>query len=68
VPSRDRSRNPFRAVGEITHWEGHSPERLKQMRDFLEDLKRRGVAAIEGWAGFASVMAIRAVVACDRDD
>jgi rifampin ADP-ribosylating transferase len=28
-------------------WEGHSPERLKEMRDFLDDLKRRGIDAIE---------------------
>lgn len=43
-----RSRDPFRVVGEVTEWEGHSPERLKEMRDHLADLKRRGVEAIEG--------------------
>ena len=42
-----RSRSPFRVIGEITEWEGHSAERLKQMHDHLEDLKRRGVEAIE---------------------
>lgn len=42
-----RSRDPFRVLGEVTDWEGHSPERLKEMHDHLEDLKRRGVEAIE---------------------
>jgi hypothetical protein len=42
-----RSRDPFRVVGEVTEWEGHSPERLKEMHDHLADLKRRGVEAIE---------------------
>ncbi|TKR32894.1 NAD(+)--rifampin ADP-ribosyltransferase [Luteimonas gilva] len=42
-----RSRDPFRVVGEVTEWEGHSPERLKEMRDHLADLNRRGVVAIE---------------------
>ena len=42
-----RSRNPFRIIGEVTDWTGHSPERLKEMRDHLEDLKQRGVEAIE---------------------
>jgi len=42
-----RSRNPLRVVGEITDWEGHSAERLKEMRDHLENLKQRGIEAIE---------------------
>jgi rifampin ADP-ribosylating transferase len=42
-----RSRDPFRVVGEVKEWVGHSPEQLKQMRDHLEDLKRRGIEAIE---------------------
>jgi len=42
-----RSRNPFRVVGEVTDWKGHSPDRLKEMHDHLEDLKQRGVEAIE---------------------
>jgi rifampin ADP-ribosylating transferase len=42
-----RSRNPFRIVGEVTDWKGHSSERLKEMRDHLENLKQRGVEAIE---------------------
>lgn len=47
-PTRSyRSRDPFRVVGEVADWEGHSPERLKEMRDHLESLKRQGIDAIE---------------------
>lgn len=37
-----RSRDPFRVVGEVTDWQGHSPEQLKEMRDHLENAKQRG--------------------------
>lgn len=42
-----RSRHPFRVVGEVTEWTGHPPERLQEMRDHLENLKRRGIEAIQ---------------------
>jgi len=42
-----RSRSAFRVVGEIQEWSGHSPERLKEMRDHLEKLREQGVEAIE---------------------
>lgn len=42
-----RSRNPFRIIGEITDWNGHSPDQLKEMHEHLENLKQRGVEAIE---------------------
>jgi len=42
-----RTRSALRVVGEVMEWEGHSPERLKEMHDFLEDLKLRGIEAIE---------------------
>lgn len=42
-----RTRDPLRVTGEVTDWKGHSPEELKAMKDFLEELKRRGVEAIE---------------------
>lgn len=42
-----RSRDAFRVVGEVVQWTGHTPEQLRHMHDFLEDLKRRGVEAIE---------------------
>jgi hypothetical protein len=34
-------------MGEVTHWQGHSPDQLKEMRDHLENLKQRGIEAIE---------------------
>jgi Rifampin ADP-ribosyl transferase len=37
-----RSRAPLRIVGEVTEWEGHSPERLKEMQDFLAGLEAEG--------------------------
>lgn len=42
-----RSRNPFRIIGEVAEWKGHSPEQLKEMHDHLENLKQRGIEAIE---------------------
>ena len=42
-----RSRSPFRVIGEVTEWQGHSPAQLKEMHDHLENLKQRGVEAIE---------------------
>jgi hypothetical protein len=42
-----RSNKPLRITGEITDWQGHSPEQLKTMRDHLEKLKQSGIEAIE---------------------
>jgi rifampin ADP-ribosylating transferase len=28
-----RTRQPLRVTGEVTEWQGHSPERLKEMKD-----------------------------------
>jgi Rifampin ADP-ribosyl transferase len=42
-----RSREPLRVIGEITHWEGHSPEQLKAMKDGLERLRQLGVEPID---------------------
>jgi len=42
-----RSREPLRVVGEVMEWEGHSPERLKAMKDHIAELKRLGVEAID---------------------
>jgi rifampin ADP-ribosylating transferase len=41
-----RSREPLRIVGEITVWEPHSPERLKEMKDFLARAAAEGGAEI----------------------
>lgn len=47
-PTRSyRSRDPLRVVGEVEEWEGHPPERLREMLDHLERLRARGVEAIE---------------------
>lgn len=42
-----RSEHPFKVVGEITIWQGHSPKQLKAMKDGLAELKKRGIEAIE---------------------
>ena len=38
-----RSREPLRVTGEVTDWQGHSPEALQAMKDGLERLERHGV-------------------------
>lgn len=38
-----RSLHPFRVIGEVTEWQGHTPEQLKAMKDGLEELKRQGI-------------------------
>jgi len=42
-----RSRSPFRVVGEVTEWTGHTPAQLAEMHAHLENLRQRGVEAIE---------------------
>jgi rifampin ADP-ribosylating transferase len=42
-----RSRDPLRVTGEVTDWQGHSPEELKTMQDHLERLRQLGIEAIE---------------------
>lgn len=42
-----RSGHPFRVVGEISIWQGHSQEQLKAMKDGLAKLKEQGLDAIE---------------------
>ena len=41
-----RSRNPMRVSGEVTDWQGHSPEQLKATKEHLERLKQLGIEAI----------------------
>ena len=41
-----RSREPLRVVGELVDWVGHTPEKLKAMREGLEELRREGKAEI----------------------
>ena len=42
-----RSREPLRVTSELTDWQGHSPEALKSMKDFVEEAKRLGIEAID---------------------
>jgi hypothetical protein len=42
-----RSEYPFKVVGEVTIWQGHSPEQVKAMKDGLAKLKEQGIEAIE---------------------
>ena len=38
-----RSRDPLRIIAEVTHWQGHAPERLQQMRDGIARAKREDI-------------------------
>lgn len=42
-----RARDPLRVVGEVTDWQGQSPEELQAMKESLERLRQLGVEAIE---------------------
>ncbi|HYH15940.1 MAG TPA: NAD(+)--rifampin ADP-ribosyltransferase, partial [Flavisolibacter sp.] len=42
-----RSKSPLRITGEVTDWQGHSPEQLNAMLEHLEHLKQQGIEAIE---------------------
>ncbi len=42
-----RSEHPFKVVGEVAVWQGHSPEQVKVMKDGLAKLKEQGIEAIE---------------------
>ena len=46
-PTRSyRTQAPLRVVDEILDWQPHSPEVLQNMRNHLEELRRRGIEAI----------------------
>jgi hypothetical protein len=42
-----RTRYPLRVSGEVTEWQGHSPEELHAMKENVERLKQQGIDAIE---------------------
>lgn len=42
-----RSSQPFTVVGEVTVWQGHSPEEIQAMRQGLENRKAQGNVVIE---------------------
>src|SRR6202012_3453965 len=42
-----RSRDPLRVIAEVTRWQGHSPERLQEMKKNVDRAKAGGVAIID---------------------
>ena len=42
-----RTKFPIRIIGEVTDWQGHSPEQLKTMKATIERAKQLGIEAIE---------------------
>ena len=42
-----RSCDPVRVIAEVTMWQGHSPERLQQMRDNVARAKAEGANIID---------------------
>lgn len=41
-----RTREPVRVAGEVTNWQGHSPEAVAHMKEHLERLKEQGIEHI----------------------
>jgi hypothetical protein len=42
-----RTKHPLRVIGEVAGWQGHTAQQLETMRAALEELKRKGIEAIE---------------------
>ncbi len=42
-----RTREPLQVVGEVIHWQGHSPEEIKQSREHIEQSLKNGAKIIE---------------------
>lgn len=38
-----RSKHPFKVVGEVTIWQGHSPDQVRAMKEGLDRLKEQGI-------------------------
>jgi len=41
-----RSKHPFKVVGEVTVWQGHSTELVKTMLEHLDQLKDQGINSL----------------------
>lgn len=41
-----RSQHPFKVIGEVTVWHGHTPEQINAIKDSLEKLREEGVNVI----------------------
>jgi rifampin ADP-ribosylating transferase len=47
-PTRSyRTRDPVRIIGELLDWVGHSPEKLRAMRERVDERRRTGDAEID---------------------
>jgi rifampin ADP-ribosylating transferase len=42
-----RSRDPLRVIAELTQWQGHAPERLRQMKENVARAMAEGTAIID---------------------
>ena len=42
-----RSRDPLRVIAEVTQWQRHSPQRLRQMKEGVARVKAQGNAIID---------------------
>lgn len=46
-PSKSyRSTEPFKVVGEVTVWQGHTAEQVKSMKEALTKLKEQGIKSL----------------------
>src|SRR5690606_35989013 len=41
-----RSAEPFKIVGEVSHWQGHAPEQVEAMKEQLNKLSQQGVRSL----------------------
>jgi hypothetical protein len=41
-----RSQHPFKVVGEVTSWQGHTTEQVKGMKDGLAKLQEQGIKSL----------------------
>jgi hypothetical protein len=44
--SNTSSLHPFKVVGEVSIWQGHSAEQVKAMKDGLVKLKEQGIESL----------------------
>ncbi|WP_129714816.1 NAD(+)--rifampin ADP-ribosyltransferase [Pedobacter sp. SYP-B3415] len=42
-----RSESPFRVIGEVTVWQGHTPEQIQLMKEGVAQLRQSGAELIE---------------------
>ncbi len=42
-----RTKSALKVTGEVTEWQGHTPEQFQKMREHLEKLNEEGIEAIE---------------------